>query len=134
MLFQNMSNKKLKDYTIFSGTEKTLPSRHLAQLSIWRGGLYIVYIDTQLKSLKIIWVQRLLNPINALWKDLMFNRLNSILNSNQGLVLFRQKQILRSNKHRNLQKQNNKDFFTQLLNAWLHFTINNKKLLNNPYF
>ena len=134
MLFQNMSNKKLKDYTIFSGTEKILPSRHLAQLSIWRGGLDIVYIYTQLKSLKIIWVQSLLNPINALWKDFMFDRLNSILNSNQGLALFRQKQVLRSNKHRNLQKQNNKDFFTQLLNAWLHFTSNNKKLLNNPYF
>ena len=49
-------------------------------------------------------------------------RLNLILNSNEGLTLFRQKQILRSNTHENLQKQNNEYFFIQLLNAWLHFT------------
>ena len=47
------------------------------------------------------------------------------LNSNQGVALFRQKQILRSNRHKNLQKQNNEDFFIQLLNAWLHFTNSN---------
>ena len=47
----------------------------------------------------------------------MLYRLNLILNSNQGLALFRQKQILRSNRHKNLQKQNNEDLFIQLLNS-----------------
>ena len=47
-----------------------------------------------------------------------------MLNSNQGLALFRQKEILRYNSHKNLQKQNNEDFFIQLLNVWLHFTNN----------
>ena len=51
--------------------------------------------------------------------------LNLILNSNQGLPVFRQKQILKSNRHKNLQKQNNEDFFIQLLNALLHLTNNN---------
>ena len=51
--------------------------------------------------------------------------LNSIPNSNQGLVLLIQTQILRSTRHRNLRKQNNEDFFIPLLNPWLHF-INNK--------
>ena len=52
-------------------------------------------------------------------------QLNLILNYNQSLALFRQKQILRSNRHKHLQKQSNEDFFIQLLNAWLHFTNNN---------
>ena len=53
----------------------------------------------------------------------MLYRLNIdlILNSNQVLALFRQKQILRYNRHKKLQKQNNEDLFVQLLNAWLHF-------------
>ena len=34
-----------------------------------------------------------------------------VLNSNQGLALIRQKQMLGSTKHKNLQKQNNEDFF-----------------------
>ena len=51
--------------------------------------------------------------------------LNVILNFNQGLVIFRQEQILRSNRHKNLQNQNNDDFFIQLYNSWLHFTNNN---------
>ena len=63
------------------------------------------------------------------------------LNSDQGLALFRQKQILRSNRHKNLQKQNNEDFFIQLLNAWLHFTnsnfptrTSNVEILDQPIF
>ena len=31
----------------------------------------------------------------------------------------------RSTSHKNLQKQNNEDFFIQLLYAWLHLTNNN---------
>ena len=48
----------------------------------------------------------------------MLHRLNLILNSNQGLALFRQKEIPRSNGH-------DEDFFIQLFNAWLLFTSNN---------
>ena len=47
--------------------------------------------DTQLNSLRIKWIQSLLNPTNALWKDLMLYRLNLILDSNQCLALFKQK-------------------------------------------
>ena len=48
---------------------------HLPQLSIWRSGLSILEIDTQLNSIKIKWIQRLLNPTNALWKDLILYQL-----------------------------------------------------------
>ena len=34
----------------------------------------------------------------------------------------------RSTSHKNLQKQNNEDFFIQLLNAFLHLTNNNVPL------
>ena len=104
--------------------KKIHPPRHLLQLPIWKGWLGILNLDTQLNSLKVKWIQRLLHPTNALWKDLMLLRLNSILNSNYGLALFRQNQILRPLSHRNFQKYNNEDFFIQLLNAWLHFTNN----------
>ena len=76
--------------------EKIRPLRHLAQLTIWRGGLGILEIDTQLNSVNIKWIQRSLNPTNALWIDLMMYQLKLILNSDQRLVFFRQKQILRS--------------------------------------
>ena len=51
--------------------------------------------------------------------------LNVIVNFKQGLVIFRQEQILRSNRHKNLQNQNNDYFFIQLLNSWLHLTNKN---------
>ena len=51
--------------------------------------------------------------------------LELILSSDQNPALFREKQILRSTSHKNLQKQNNEDFFIQLLYAWLHLTNNN---------
>ena len=38
--------------------------------------------------------------------------LKLILNSNLGLVLFRQKQALKFTRHKNLQKQNNEDFYS----------------------
>ena len=38
--------------------------------------------------------------------------MNLILNSNQGLALFRQNRILQSTRHKNLQKHNNEDLFT----------------------
>ena len=40
---------------------------------------------------------------------------------NSELALFKQKQILRSDRQKNLQKH----FFIQLVNAWLYFTSNN---------
>ena len=71
----------------------------------------------------------------------MLYRLNLILASNQGLALFRQKKILRFNRNKNLQKQNNEDFFIQLFNVWLQFTNNNfltptsiKNILEQPIF
>ena len=95
--------------------------------------LDILDIDTQLNSLKIKLIQKLLNPTNVLWKDLMLYWLNIdlILNFYQSLARLRQKQILRYNWHKNLQKQNNEHFFIQLLNVWLHF-INNKLFFTNP--
>ena len=51
--------------------QKLRPPRHLIQLSIWKGGLGILDIDTQLNSLKTKWIQRLLKPTKAFWKDLM---------------------------------------------------------------
>ena len=113
----------------------------VAQLSIWRGGLGILDKDTQLNSLKRKWIQRLLNPTNALWKELMLYRLNLILNSKRGLVLFRQKQILSSNRTRICKNRTMEIFFIQLLNAWLHFTNNDfpiptstEKILDQPIF
>ena len=53
-------------------------------------------------------------------------QLSLILNYNQGLALFREKQVLRFISRKHLQKRNNEDFFMQSLNAtWLHFTNNN---------
>ena len=87
--------------------------------------LGILDIKTQLNSLKMKWIQRLLNPTYAPWNNLMLYQLNLILNYNQSLAHFRQKQILRSTSRKHLQKQNSEDFFIQLVNAWLHFTNNN---------
>ena len=71
----------------------------------------------------------------------MLYRLNLILNSNLGPPLFRQIEILRSNRHKNLQKQNSEDLFVQLVNAWLHFTNNKfpttmciEEILDQPIF
>ena len=102
---------------------------------------YILDIDTQLNSLDIKWIQRLLNTTNALWKNLLLYQLNLIFNSNQGLALFRETQILRSPRHSNLQKQNNKDYRIQLLNAQQNFTTTKfptctdiEEILDQPIF
>ena len=128
-------------YDFLREEKKIRPPRHLIQLPIWKGGLGILEIDTQLNSLKIKWIQRLLHPATALWKDLILYRLNLILNSNQGLASFRQNQILRSIRHKNLQNYNNEDFFLQLLKASLIFTKNNfpsprsiEEILDQPLF
>ena len=71
----------------------------------------------------------------------MLYQLNLTLNYNEGVVLFRQKHILRSTSRKHLQKQNNEDFFIQLLNAEPHFTSNNllvptsvKEILDQTHF
>ena len=113
-------------YDFLWNRDKIQPPWHVVQLSILTSGLDILdIIETKLNSLKIKWIRRLLNPDNALWKNLMLYQVNLILNYILGLALFEQKQILRSNSHKHLQKQNNKDFFVQLLNVRLHFTKNN---------
>ena len=91
--------------------KKILLPRHLTQFPIWKGGLGILDIDTQLNALKIKWTQILLSSNDAIWKHLMLYRLNLKLKLNQGLALFRQNQILRSTRHRNLQNNNNEKFF-----------------------
>ena len=128
-------------YNFLWNKKKIWPLRRLIQLSISTSGLRLLDIETQLNSLKIKWIQRLLNPNNALWKNLMLYLFNIILNYNQGLALFRQKQVLRSNSHKYLQKQNNEDFFIRLLNVWLHFTNSSsptptivKEIYDQPIF
>ena len=55
----------------------------------------------------------------------MLFRLKLILSSHEGLAVFRQKQIIRSTSHKKLQKQNNENFFIQVLYGWLHLTNKN---------
>ena len=100
-------------YTIPKFIKKEI-EKSIAQVSNWRCGLGILDIDNQLHSVELQWIQRLLNPTNALWKGFMLYSLNLKNNSNQGLCLFRQKQILRSSKHKNFQNQNNEVFFRNL--------------------
>ena len=111
-----------KEYRISSGEWKNTNSQTPSSTLNFVGGLGILDIDKQLNYIKIKWIQSLLNLTDALWKDLMLYQLKFILNSDQSLALFRQKQIFRTTGHKNLQKQNNENFFIQLLNAWLHLT------------
>ena len=71
------------------------------------------------------WIQSLPNPTNALWKNLMLYWLKLITNSDQDLALSWQKRFLQVYQSQKLQKQNNEDFFIQLLYPWLHRTNNN---------
>ena len=66
--------------------------------------------------------------------------LKLILNSDQGLALFRQKQILTGLLVTKIYKKS-EDFFIQLLYAWLHLTNNNfpafisiEEILDQPLF
>ena len=52
-------------------------------------------------------------------------RLKLILNSDQDLLEISRFLRNRSTSHKNLQKQNNEDFFIQLFYVWLHLTNNN---------
>ena len=81
-----------KEHTTSSGTGKIQPPRHLAKLSIWRGRLSVFDIDPQLNytirmHLKVIKFQQC-------YVERSHVALKLILNSDQGLGLFKQKQIL----------------------------------------
>ena len=95
--------------------------RNLAQLSIWISGPGVLDIDTLFNPLKTKWIQRFLNPTNALWKNLMLYQYNLILIYNQGLALFRQKQILRSTSYKHLQKHSNEDYFIRIVHSFATF-------------
>ena len=60
-------------YNFHWNYKKMRPPRHLIQLSIWKDGLGILDIDTQLNSLKTKWIHRLINRTNASWKILCCN-------------------------------------------------------------
>ena len=87
-----------KEYTLIQfplEQEKIQPPSHLAKLSIWRGGLGIFDIDTQLNYMNIKWTQKVIKSHQFCLKR-SHVALKLILNSDQGLALFRQKQILTS--------------------------------------
>ena len=118
---KRIANQILLSRLCYIGQMYTIPKfineeiqKTIVQLSIWKCGPGILDIDTQLNSLELQWISRLLNPINALWKGLTLYWLNLKNNSNQGSYLFRQKQILRSSRHKNLQNQNDKVFFKKI--------------------
>ena len=100
------------------------PSKHLAQLPIWKGERGILDIHTQLNYLKITWIQKLFNPTNAPRKDLILYQLNIILNSTQDLPIFRQNWCLGLLDIKTYNKKTMKDFFIYLLNSRLHFIKN----------
>ena len=72
--------------------EKIQPPRHLAKLSIWRGGLDIFDIDKQLIYIIKMHLKVIKSQQCSVERSHVVLKL--ILNSDQGLALFRQKQIL----------------------------------------
>ena len=98
------------------------PPRHLAKLSIWRGGLGIFDIEPQLNYIIRMHLKVIKSQQCSVERSHVVLKL--ILNSDQGLALFRQKKILTGLLvTKNLQKC--EDFFIQLFYAWLHLTNNN---------
>ena len=72
--------------------EKIQPPRHLAKISIWRGGLGIFDIGKQLNYIIRMHLKVIKSQQCSEERSLVILKL--ILNSDQGLALFRQKQIL----------------------------------------
>ena len=130
-----------KQYTIFSGTGINTTSQtpdSTLNLDDWTR--YFRHRDT-IKLSENKMDSKFIEFYQCSLEKSHVYRWNLILNYNQGLSLFRQNKILRSTSHKYLQKQNNEDFFIQLLNTCLHFANNNflawmsvKKLFTNPYF
>ena len=112
--------------------------RHLAKLSIWRGGLGIFDIDPQLNYIIRMHLKVIKSQQCSVERSHVVLKL--ILNSHQRLALLRQKQILVGLLvTKKIQKS--QDFFIQLLYAWLHLTNNNflafisiEEILDKPYF
>ena len=138
-LAQNISKRILKkEHTTSSGTGKKQPPRHLAKLSIWRGGLGIFDIDPQLNYIIRMHLKVIKSQQCSVERSHVVLKL--ILNSDHGLALLKQKQILTGLLlTKNLQKS--EDFFIQLLYAWLHLTNNNfpafisiEEILDQPIF
>ena len=127
-----------KEHITSSGTGKMRSPRHLAKLSIWRGGLGIFDIDPQLNYIIRMHLKVIKSQQCSVERSHVVLKL--ILNSDQGLALFRQKKILTGLLvTKNLQKC--EDFFIQLFYAWLHLTNNNflafisiEEILDKPYF
>ena len=123
--------------------KKTRHPRHLAQLSIWSGGLVILDVDTQLNSLKMKWLQKLLNTTNTLWNGLMLYRYHAVF-----WILIKVEPYLEKNRSLGLIDtkfcKNRTTMQISLLNYLMlgHISlISNslsqrlwKKLLTNPYF
>ena len=70
---KNSENQMFLSKLFYIGQISTIPKfikkkseKSRAQLCIWKCGLVIVEIDTQLSSLERNWIQRLLTPTNAL--------------------------------------------------------------------
>ena len=92
-LAQNISKRILKkEHTTSSGTGKIQPPRHLAKLSIWRCGLGIFDIDPQLNYIIRMHLKVIKSQQCSVERSHVVLKL--ILNSDQGLALFRQKHIL----------------------------------------
>ena len=81
-----------KEHATSSGTGKIQPPRHLAKLSIWRGGLGIFDIDPQINYIIRMHLKVIKSQQCSVERSHVALKL--ILNSDQGLALFRQKQIL----------------------------------------
>ena len=139
MLFQNIPKKNMR--FPLEQEKKIWPRRRLAQLFISTSALGILYVETQLNSLKIKWIQRLVSPTNALWKNLMLYQLNLILNHNQGLAFFRQNRslgLLVTNTYKNRTIKISL-FSYSMLSYILQITTSlpprlQNKFLINPYF
>ena len=90
ILFQSISKRALKNRIEYTISSRTIKENQTSQTL--RHSLDILEIDTQISYLKIKLIQKLLNPTNAVWKNLMLYwwTIDLILNSNQGLTLFKQ--------------------------------------------
>ena len=91
-LAQNISKRILKkEHTTSSGTGKIQPPRHLGKFSIWRGGLGIFDVDPKLNCIIRMHLRVIKSQQYYVERSVV---LKLILNSDQGVSLFRQKQIL----------------------------------------
>ena len=107
-LIQTLVNRSNIYYSKIYQRENWKSNGWALHLEVWTTYFrhrYQIKLSRTSMNLKII------KPHHALWKGLMLYWLNLKNNSNQGLCLFRQKQILRWAKHKNLQNQNNEVLF-----------------------